>query len=156
VATRPRPLIQIDANHTGQKPTGPLNRAARTSYVRPRRRTRRRNADGQRAGTPVRRQAELLQAWAIVPQQLADFAPPRPQPAGEPDPEQARALAGAHDGRAVLAVRSDPDRTRLGQIILSGSAMVTPRSQYGFRETTLVLPASARRSIGPPARVRRT
>jgi transposase len=44
VATRPRPLIQIDANHTGQKPTGPLNRAARTSYVRLRRRTRRGNA----------------------------------------------------------------------------------------------------------------
>jgi len=73
VATRPRPLIQIDANHTGQKPTGPFNRAARTSYVRLRRRTRRRNADGQRAGTPVRRQAELLQAWAIVPPATRGF-----------------------------------------------------------------------------------
>ena len=129
VATSPRPLIQIDANHTGQKPTGSLNRAARTSYVRLRRRTRRRNADGQRAGTPVRRQAELLQAWAIVPQQLANFAPPRPQPAGEPDPEQARALAGAHGGRAVLAVCSDPDCTRLGQIIQANLACVGMRIQ---------------------------
>jgi hypothetical protein len=34
VATSPGLLIEVDANRTGQKPTGLLNRAARTSYVR--------------------------------------------------------------------------------------------------------------------------
>jgi len=65
----------------------------------------------------------------LFPQRLADFAPPRPQPAGEPDPEQARALAGAHGGRAVLAVCSDPDCTRLGQIIQADLARIGIRIQ---------------------------
>jgi hypothetical protein len=34
VATSPRPLNEIDANHAGRESIGLLNRAARTSYVR--------------------------------------------------------------------------------------------------------------------------
>jgi len=48
VATSPRPLIEVDGNRTGQDATGLLNRAAPTSYVRHRRRTRCRNAADQR------------------------------------------------------------------------------------------------------------
>jgi hypothetical protein len=33
VATSPRLLIEVDANHNGQKATGLHNRAAQTSYV---------------------------------------------------------------------------------------------------------------------------
>jgi hypothetical protein len=34
VATSPRPLIEVDADRTGQKAAGQLNQAATASYVR--------------------------------------------------------------------------------------------------------------------------
>jgi hypothetical protein len=50
-------------------------------------------------------------------------------PLSGPDPGQARALAGAHGGRAVLAVCTDSGCTELGQIIQADLARIGIRIQ---------------------------
>lgn len=50
-------------------------------------------------------------------------------PLNGPDPGQARALAGGHGGRAVLAVCSDPGCTELGRIIQADLARIGIRIQ---------------------------
>lgn len=50
-------------------------------------------------------------------------------PLSGPDPGQARALAGGHGGRAVLAVCTDPGCTELGQIIQADLARIGIRIQ---------------------------
>ena len=114
VATSPRPLIEIDANRAGHELTGLLNRAARTSYVRPRRRTRCRNAgDQQRHHRPLcRRASPARQDGATVP------APPRRQPPAPPRPPSAGPGTPPPDPGASsqlpLGVDASPgtDRTR--------------------------------------------